>query len=138
MPFAVERHANTAGISDLQSLLNFLSRIPLADFKLHIGLVSYEADARLNFADRASSLREKIATVAHSAVFAANGKWLARRATRNQIDAPAPRLKILVVNVAFDERPMPHKLEAAPLVCADRFASVVIVFENGIVLEARV
>ncbi len=83
-------------------------------------------------------LRKLIAAVVHNAVFAANGKWLARRATRNQIHAPAPRLKILVVNVALDERPMPHKLEAAPLVGANRFASIVVVFENCIVLEARV
>ena len=51
---------------------------------------------------------------------------------------PAPRLKILVVNVALDERPMAHKLIAASLIGADGFARIVVVFENGVVLEARV
>jgi|GEM_PF-6155320 len=78
LPFAVERNANAAGISHLQPLLNFLSRISLADFKLHIGLIS----------------------------FAAYGKRLAWRATGNKVSATVPRLKILIVDVAFNERPM--------------------------------
>lgn len=46
--------------------------------------------------------------------------------------------EILIVNVAFDQQPMTNEFVTAPLVRADRFASVVIVFEHGIVLETRV
>ena len=71
-------------------------------------------------------------------MLAANGKRLARRATGNQVNTPTPCLKILVVNIALNERPVPNKFIPASLVCADGFASIMVVFENRVVLKARI
>ena len=43
-----------------------------------------------------------------------------------------------MMNVSFDQRPMPYEVETAALIVADRFAGVVIELENGIVLESSV
>jgi hypothetical protein len=71
-------------------------------------------------------------------MFAADRKRLAWGAAGDHVHARVPCLEILVVNVAFDERPMANELVAAPLIESDGFASLVIVLQNGIMLEAGV
>ena len=69
-------------------------------------------------------------------MFPADGKRLARRTAGNQVHAPVPCLEILVVNVAFNQRPVAYNIVPSSLIGPDGFASVVIIFEHCIVLEA--
>jgi hypothetical protein len=71
-------------------------------------------------------------------VLSTDGKWLAWRTAGNQVSAALPSGEILMVNVAFDQRPMTHQFKPATLVGTDRLASVVVVFKHGIMLETGV
>ena len=93
---------------------------------------------RLNFSDDSCRPGEKVTPVSHGPVFAANGKRLAVRAARHQIRASLPCVEVLVVDTAFNQRPMPDKVITTTLVCPDRFASIMIVFENSIMFKTRV
>ena len=43
-----------------------------------------------------------------------------------------------MMNISFDQRPMPYEVETAALIVADRFAGVVIELQNSIMLESSV
>jgi hypothetical protein len=71
-------------------------------------------------------------------VLATDGKRLAWRSAGNQVNPTIPSLEILIVNISLDQRPMAHKLESTALVGPNGLARVAIVFENRVMLEARV
>ena len=78
---------------------------------------------------------KEVPSVARPAVLAADGKWLARRPSRDQID-PFEGPKVEISDISFMQRPAVNWVKLPPLVLADRFASVVIPFKYRVMMES--
>ncbi len=131
--FAISR--NDSGIRELK---HDVAEIFCEGFaKQTFDVFEYER-ARANLSHSTRSLGKKISAIPHRTMLTSDGKWLAGRPARDEVNTSIPRLKILIMNIALNERPVPNEFVSSPLIRADGLAGMVIIFEHGIVLETGV
>lgn len=132
LPFLV-RETHDRGIRQLKDNVTEVSLEGLPGKSLD---VFKDEGTGLNLPHGSRGFREQVPAVLHGAMLSPNGKGLARRASGHQVNHSTPRGEILLVDIALDQWPMPNQLKPQSLVRSNRFARVMVEFQDGRVLKS--
>jgi hypothetical protein len=90
-----------------------------------------EEGPRLYLSNGANGLGEHIALIGMSAVLPSQGKGLAGRPTRDNIDAARKGPEVKVSHIIFDQRPLGHGKQSSRLILPNGVTAITIPFNDS-------